>query len=41
MLEESLENEEVIDLETFPVPAYFYAELLLGRISGPDYQGIL
>ena len=40
MLEESLENEKVIDLETFPVPAYFYAELLQGRISGPDYQGL-
>lgn len=28
MLEESLEKEEVIDLETFSIPADFYIELL-------------
>ena len=40
MLEGSSEEDEVIDLESFPIPAYFYVELLQQRIPDPNYQGI-
>ncbi|XP_028417258.1 focadhesin-like [Dendronephthya gigantea] len=41
MMEECLQNEKEMDIETLPIPAYFYVELLQRKVIFPGcYQGL-